>query len=218
MVLREKKPMVFSMSDTAASGGYLIAMTGDPIVAEASTLTGSIGIVYGKLNLKGLYDKLGVRKEIISRGPLSAMDSDYGSYTPQERARVQALMQDFYGKFVDHVALARKMTPEAVDQVAQGRVWTGEQAQRQGLVDEIGGFPQALEILKKKAGIAPGAGVELIEFPRRKSLIEVLAARIQRGEASLPIELGDWLAQWERLQELSRSPWWARLPWEFGFR
>ena len=217
MALREKKPIVFSMSDTAASGGYLIAMTGDPIVAEASTLTGSIGIVYGKLNLKGLYDKLGVRKEIIRRGPLSAMDSDYGSYTPQERARVQELMQDFYGKFLAHVAEARKMTPEEVDRVAQGRVWTGEQAHRHQLVDEIGGVPQALEILRKKAGISPEAGIELVEFPRRKSLLEIVVNRLQQGEARLPAELGEWLGRWERLQELSRSPWWARLPWEFGF-
>ena len=218
MALWEKKPIVFSMSDTAASGGYLIAMTGDPIVAEASTLTGSIGIVYGKLNLKGLYDKLGVRKEIIRRGPLSAMDSDYGSYTPQERARVQALMQDFYGKFLAHVAEARKMTPEEVDRVAQGRVWTGEQAHRNKLVDEVGGVPRALELLRQKAGIPPEAGIELVEFPRRKSLLEIVVNRLQRGEARLPAELGEWLGRWERLQELSRSPWWARLPWEFGFR
>ncbi|MBI4464487.1 MAG: signal peptide peptidase SppA [Acidobacteria bacterium] len=216
--LRQKKPVVFSLSDTAASGGYLIAMTGDPLVAEATTLTGSIGIVYGKLNLKGLYDKLGVRKEIIRRGPFSAMDSDYGSYTPQERERVRALMQDFYGKFLAHVAEARKMTPEEVYREAQVLVWTGEQAQRNRLVDDIGGLPRALEILREKAGIAPEASVELVEYPRKKSLWEVLISRIQAEQVRLPVNLGDWMAQWERFQELSQHPAWARLPWEFDFR
>ena len=95
VLLREKKPVVISMSDTAASGGYYIAMTGDPIVAEPGTITGSIGIVYGKMNLKGFYDKVGIHKEIISRGDFARMDSDYASYTPQERERVRALMKDF---------------------------------------------------------------------------------------------------------------------------
>ena len=101
--LRKKKPMVISMSDTAASGGYYMAMTGDPIVAEPGTITGSIGIVYGKLNLKGFYDKIGIPKEILSRGKFAAMDSDYANYTPEERERVRGLMGDFYNKFLGKV-------------------------------------------------------------------------------------------------------------------
>ena len=144
MLLREKKPVVISMSDLGASGGYYMAATGDPIVAQPGTLTGSIGIIYGKLNLKGLYDKIGVQKEIIRRGPYSAMDSDYGPYTPAERERVRALMDDFYQDFVAKVADARKMSVEDVDKIAQGRVWTGEQAKERGLVDELGGLAPAL--------------------------------------------------------------------------
>ncbi|MBI3895400.1 MAG: signal peptide peptidase SppA [Acidobacteria bacterium] len=216
--LRKKKQMVISMSDAAASGGYLIAMTGDPVVAESATLTGSIGIIYGKLNLKGFYDKIGVNKEIISRGKFATLDSDYGPYTPEQRQRVQALMEDFYRKFLAKVAAARKMTPEAVDQVARGRVWTGEQAHRQGLVDELGGLERALELLKEKAGLRPDARVEIVEYPKRKSLLELIFGRIQRRDAALPAGLARWLFEWQLLERLSQRPLWTRMPYVFEFR
>ncbi len=216
--LHDKKPMVFSMSDTAASGGYYIAMTGDPIVAEPGTLTGSIGIVYGKLNLKGLYDKLGISKEIISRGRFSNMDSDYGPYSPAERERVRGLMNDFYQDFIRKVGTARKMTPEEVDRIAQGRVWTGEQAQQNGLVDELGGYDRALELLKQKAGIAASAPVELVEFPKRKSLWELLLNRAGAEQTHLPSILARWLAQWKQLESMASRPLWAWLPVSFEFR
>jgi protease-4 len=218
MKLREKKPIVISMSDLAASGGYLIAMTGDPVVAERTTLTGSIGIIYGKLNMKGLYDKLGIRKEIISRGKFANLDSDYGPYSADERARVQALMEDFYGKFIDKVAVARKMTPEEVDSVARGRVWTGEQALEHGLVDELGGLERALEILKEKTGLARDAAVELVEFPRRKSLMELVVEHIQGEDTAIPSALSRWLMDWRWLDSLSSSPYWARVPYTIQFR
>jgi protease-4 len=217
-LLREKKPLVFSMSDTAASGGYYLAMTGDPIVAEPGTLTGSIGIIFGKLNLKGFYDKLGIYKEVIPRGQFSRMDSDYGPYSPQERERVRALMNDFYQDFIQKVGTARKMTPEEVDRLAQGRVWTGEQAQQNGLVDEIGGFSRALELLKEKAGIAASAHVELVEFPRRKSLWELVLSRAEGDEARLPAPLTRWLFEWRHLEAMAGSPLWAWLPVTFEFR
>ncbi|MBI3934254.1 MAG: signal peptide peptidase SppA [Acidobacteria bacterium] len=224
-LLSEKKPLVFSMSDTAASGGYYLAMTGDTIVAEPSTLTGSIGIVYGKLNLKGLYDKLGINKEVIARGKYSGMDSDYGSYTPQERQRVHQLMDTFYKDFVKKVATARKMTPEDVDKVAQGRVWTGDQAKQNGLIDEIGGFPRALALLKQKANIPAEESVELVEFPKRKTLFELILSRADGGTVRgifggvrLPTPLSEWLAGWSQLESLAQRPLWALLPATFTFR
>jgi protease-4 len=217
-LLREKKPVVFSMSDTAASGGYYLAMTGDSIVAEPGTLTGSVGIIYGKLNLKGFYDKLGIYKEVIPRGAFSRMDSDYGPYSPEERERVRALMSDFYQDFIAKVAAARKMTPEEVDRLAQGRVWTGEQARQNGLVDETGGFDRALELLKEKAGIPASAHVELIEFPQRKPLWELLLSRAEGGEARLPAPLSRWLFEWRHLEAMASSPLWAWLPVRFDFR
>ena len=218
VLLREKKPVVISMSDTAASGGYYIAMTGDPIVAEPGTITGSIGIVYGKMNLKGFYDKVGIHKEIISRGDFARMDSDYNSYTPQERERVRALMKDFYDKFLARVGAARNMTPEAVDQLAQGRVWTGEQAQQNGLIDELGGFARAMELLKEKAGIRPGAPVELIEYPKRKSLFQVVLNRVRGQALGLPAGLSDWLSRWRRLESMAATPLWAWMPYAVEFR
>jgi len=218
MLLREKKQVVISMSDLAASGGYYMAATGDPIVAQPETLTGSIGIIYGKLNLKGLYDKIGVQKEIIRRGPYSAMDSDYGPYTPAERERVQFLMNDFYQDFVDKVADARGMTPEAVDQIAQGRVWTGEQAKDNGLVDELGGLDTALGILKERAGIDPDAKVDLIEYPRRKSLIEMVVERLEEENVRASIEAWTGLAvPWKQIERLFPSPIWARMPYAVEF-
>ena len=221
ILLRKQKPLVLSMSDTAASGGYYIAATGDPIVAEAGTVTGSIGIVYGKLNLKGLYDKLGVSKDIISRGKFSGMDSDYGPYSPEERERVRALMDDFYKNFLAKVGEARKMPPEAVDRVAQGRVWTGEQARGNGLVDELGGLDTALRILKKKAGIRPDARIELVEYPKRKSLLELLLNRARQGDEESSLTLPQWAAgvlAWKRLERMFPNPFWARLPYAFDFR
>jgi len=217
-LLSEKKPLVFSMSDTAASGGYYLAMTGDPIVAEPGTLTGSIGIVYGKLNLKGLYDKLGINKEVIARGKFTGLSSDYGSYTPQERERVRQLMSAFYQDFVKKVAAARKMTPEKVDAIAQGRVWTGTQAKENGLVDEIGGFPRALTLLKAKANIPAGDSVELVEYPRRKSLWELILSRADGGTVQLPAPLSRWLADWSALESLAERPLWALLPATFTFQ
>ena len=218
VLLREKKPVVISMSDTAASGGYYIAMTGDPIVAEPGTITGSIGIVYGKMNLKGFYDKVGIHKEIISRGDFARMDSDYDSYTPQERERIRALMKDFYDKFLARVGAARNMTPEAVDQLAQGRVWTGEQAQQNGLIDELGGFARAMELLKEKAGIRPDAPVELVEYPKRKSLFQLVLSRVRGQALGLPAGLSDWLAQWRRLESMAATPLWAWMPYTFEFQ
>jgi len=229
-LLREKKPLVFSMSDVAASGGYYLAMTGDPIVAEPGTLTGSIGIVYGKLNLKGFYDKLGINKEVIARGKFSGLDSDYGSYTPEERQRVRQLMDNFYQDFVKKVATARKMAPEDVDKIAQGRVWTGEQAKENGLIDEVGGFPRALELVKQKAKIPLTESVELVEFPKRKSLFALIISRAERGEvrgifggelrlpAPLSRQFARMLADWSQLESLAQRPLWTRLPATFTFR
>jgi protease-4 len=216
--LSDEKPVVFSMSDAAASGGYYLAMTGDPIVAEPSTLTGSIGIIYGKLNLKGLYDKLGIHKERIARGRFSGLDSDYGSYTPEERERVRGFMNEFYTGFITKVAAARNMKPEEVDRIAQGRVWTGEQALKNGLVDEIGGFQRALELVKEKAGIPAADSVQLVEFPRRKTIIELLLSRASQAQARTAVLLEAVPSEWQRLEAIASSSMWAVMPAQIDLR
>src|SRR5260221_3620566 len=119
-VLSSKKPVVISMSDLAASGGYFIAMTGDPVVAYANTLTGSIGAFYGRVNLKGLYDKIGLKKEILSRGKFARIDSEYGPLSPEVRDKLQREIEAFYKGFVDRVADSRKRKYDEAEPLAQG--------------------------------------------------------------------------------------------------
>ena len=131
-LLRQKKPVVISMSDTAASGGYYIAMTGDPILAYPGTLTGSIGVVYGKPDLHGLYDKLGITKEMLTRGRFADLDSDYKPLDEAGLAKLREGIDESYRQFVTKVAEARHRTFAQIEPVAQGRVWLGSQAKATG--------------------------------------------------------------------------------------
>jgi protease IV len=171
-LLRDKKPLVISMSDYAASGGYYVAMTGDPILAYPNTLTGSIGILYGKVNLRGLYDKLGIQKEILIRGKNAAVDSSYGPMTPEARAKLRAGLEEFYRGFVSKAAASRKKKYEEMEPLAQGRVWLGSQARQQGLVDDIGGIDRAIAMVKERAKIAATDKVRLMPYPPKRSFWE----------------------------------------------
>ena len=174
--LREEKPVIVSMSDVAASGGYYIAMADSPVLAYPGTTTGSIGVVYGKFNLRGLYDQLGVNKEIITRGRYAASLSDYRGFSPEERAKARESVKIFYDTFVRKVATSRGRTWEEIDELAQGRVWTGSQAHANGLVDELGGFDRAIEMAKEAAGLDPDGGVTLVPYPEPKKFLELLLA------------------------------------------
>jgi protease IV len=171
-LLRDKKPMVISMSDAAASGGYYVSMTGDPILAYPNTITGSIGIIYGKLNLRGLYDKLGVSKEILTRGRNAAIDSTYTPLTPEARAKLRSGLDEFYRGFVTKAAASRNKKYDEMEALAQGRVWLGWQARQQGLVDELGGIDSAINAVKRKAKIAAGEKIRLVPFPPKRSFWE----------------------------------------------
>ncbi len=214
--LRKKKPLVISMSDVAASGGYYIAATGDPIVADRGTITGSIGVVAGKLNIRGLYDKLGITKEVVTRGPYALLDSEYHSYSPQEYQRIQKLAQDMYQEFLRKVAAARKMKVEDVDAIAQGRVFTGEQAKRKGLVDELGGLMRAVEVAKEKAGIARDQRVQLVPFPPPRTLFELLLERSQN--ASMQLEVPESLRALLALRLFNSGRPLALMPFRLEFR
>jgi protease-4 len=175
--LSKKKPVLISMSDLAASGGYFIAMTGDPVLAYSNTLTGSIGVFFGKVDLRGLYDKIGLKKELLTRGRFAAIDSEYKPLTPEEREKVQKEIQVFYRGFVERVAAGRKRPYDQVEPLAQGRVWLGSQAKMNGLVDEIGGLDRAVEMIKQRTNIAASEQVSLVTYPPRRSLLEVLLNR-----------------------------------------
>ena len=175
MRLKEVKPLIVSMGDVAGSGGYYIAVPAHIIIAEPGTITGSIGVIGGKYSLKGLYDKIGVHKEIIKRGKHADFYTDYGDYPPEERAIVRQQIAEIYDDFVEKVAEARDMTKEEVDGIARGRIWTGKQALENGLVDELGGLDLALSIARKKAGLEKRE-VELIRLPRENWLTRWVTA------------------------------------------
>ena len=173
--LKETKPLIVSMGDVAGSGGYYIAVPADVIIAEPGTITGSIGVIGGKYSLKGLYDKIGVHKEIIKRGKNADFYTDYGDYPPEKRAIVRQQINEIYDDFIKKVADARDMTTEEVDCIARGRIWTGKQALENGLIDELGGLDLALRVARKKAGLEKQE-VELVRLPRENWLTRWVAA------------------------------------------
>ena len=175
--LSRKKPVVISMSDLAASGGYFIAMSGDPIVAYPNTLTGSIGVLMVKPNLHGLYDKLGLKLQTLSRGRYADLESTSKPMDDAARAKFTESLNQFYKSFVTRVADGRHRQYADIDQLAQGRVWLGEQAKQNGLVDQLGGLDRAVEMIRAKAQIPQGTRIELVPYPRRRSLLEVLLSR-----------------------------------------
>jgi protease-4 len=174
LLTRNHKPVVASMSDLAASGGYYIAMPADVIVAQPGTLTGSIGVVVGKFVLGGTFGKLGLNVEAVTRGRFAQLASPLRPFNAEERAKVEEQMQATYDLFVEKAAQSRHTTPERIDAIAQGRVWTGRQAKQVGLVDELGGLMRAVAIAKQRAKIAPDREVEIVVYPPRKSFYELV--------------------------------------------
>src|SRR5882724_7925860 len=176
-MLSKKKPVVISMSDAAASGGYYMAMTGDPILAYAGTYTGSIGVVFGKPNLRGLIDKLGISVDGLSRGRYADIDSEYRPLTPDGRAKLRAGIDESYRDFVAKVSEARKRPFGQVEPLAQGRVWLGGQALERGLVDELGGIDRAIDLVKERAKIGKQEKVTIVAYPPKRSIFDVAFGR-----------------------------------------
>ena len=174
---KPSRPLIASMSDLAASGGYYISMPAQVIVAQPATLTGSIGIFGGKVAIGETLAKIGVTTETVQSGRNASISSPFAPFTPEQRAKVMEYMDVFYDAFVDKAAVARRTTPAAIDAVAQGRVWTGRQARDRGLVDELGGLDAAVAIAKQRAGIPADEDVELVAYPPPRSLYEALAAQ-----------------------------------------
>lgn len=173
--LGQEKPMVVSMANVAASGGYYIAAVPDvPIVAYPGTYTGSIGVFTIRLNLRDLYNKLGITKEILSRGKFTAIESDYGPMTSAEREKLRGYVDSIYETFVNRVAEGRGDDAESIAELAEGRVWIGAQAERNGLVDSLGGYLDAVERVKEIAEIDPDETVRIVTYPERRSMLESL--------------------------------------------
>jgi len=161
----EAKPFIVSMAGVAGSGGYYIACLADTILADPGTITGSIGVISGKFNFSGLYQKLGMNFQRITRGERADMMSGDRGFTEEEWTSIKAMTQEFYDTFVGQVAEGRNMTTQQVDDMGRGRVFTGSQAQKIGLVDKLGGLRLALEIARSSAGIPENRTVKYSVYP-----------------------------------------------------
>ncbi len=181
-----KKPFVVSMGDVAASGGYYIACNANRIVAQPSSVTGSIGVFMGKPVIKGLYDWLGVTNEYVMRGKNAGIFRATEKWTPEERAKMEAQTNSIYfDNFLPKVAKGRNKTVEEVNTLAQGRVWTGTQAKANGLIDEFGGLERAIDIAKELASLPADKDVRRVVFPEPRPFLEQYFGG---GEASLTAE------------------------------
>lgn len=187
------KPVVVSMGGFAASGGYYISAPGTRIFANPSTLTGSIGVFYGKADASGLLDKLGIDVEVYKTAERADADALYRPFTPVERTQLEHNLRLFYDLFLERVATGRKMKKSTVDGVGQGRVWTGEQASKNGLVDELGGLRQALAHARKLGGLPDYAPI--IELPKieRSLLGRILGVPGMDAVSATELRLRDML-------------------------
>jgi protease-4 len=214
---RRAKPVVASMGDYAASGGFYVAMGADAIVAEPATITGSIGVFSGKLSLRGLYAKLGISQETVSRGANASLFSSYEPWSEAERAKIREMNQAFYDTFVSKAAEGRKKTPAEIEAVAQGRVWTGREALDGGLVDALGGLDAAVRLARERARIPAGQDVRLVVLPEAKGFFETL---MERQEEDVQVRaLGREAASLLRWGSALSGPGpIARLPFELAVR
>lgn len=173
-IAKNKKPLIVSMSDVAGSGGYYISMAANSIVAHNTTLTGSIGVISGKFFINGLFEKLGIHIELIKKADNADLFSMQSHFTEEQKKIIEENLNEFYKVFINKAAEGRKLTPEEIDKVGRGRVWTGKQALNIKLIDMIGGLNDAIELAKKKAKIPAAEKVNLIIYPKRKSFIKAL--------------------------------------------
>jgi protease-4 len=225
---RSKKPVVASMSDTAASGGYYISMAARKIYAQPGTLTGSIGVVGGKIVLGGAENKIGLKTEIISRGAHANILSMDTPFNDSERAAWKSVMQDIYDQFLDKALMGRKsagkdMTRDALVNLAGGRIWTGRQAKNNGLVDELGTLDDAVGAAKQLAGLAKDAKTELLLLPRPRTLLDTFLeskfdSRVGLLSAGMPPELLSKLRGLDALLHLQGEMAWTIMPYRVDVR
>ena len=224
-----EKPIVASMGDVAASGGYYISMGADRIFAEPGTITGSIGVVGGKLAMKGLYEKLGIATESISRGDNSGIFSTTLKFSPSERKVIEKMMHDVYAQFTAKAAKGRDMELAELEKLAGGQVYTGRAAKRNGLIDEIGTLRDAIQSAKRLGGLDADEKVEIKVLPEPGNPLEALfgadmdaekeaQARLLGGLAVLAPELKGALRHAAQLRQVMREPVALILPYWFEIK
>jgi protease-4 len=203
------KPVVVSMGDVAASGGYYIAMAADVIVAQPGTLTGSIGVIMGKPVLKEAFDRIGITTDSVSVGRGANMFAPAHPFSEDDWQRINAWLDAIYRDFTQKVASGRRMTAEQVHEIARGRVWTGADAAQNGLVDELGGMAAAAEIARRRAGLP--AGAPLRTYPRVTPLDQLRPPESSESKpaAAAGLDLGvfsGWGPAWQLAARAGLSP------------
>ena len=185
-------PIVVSMGNVAASGGYFITLAADHVVARPATITGSIGVLGGKISAGDLLSRHGINSAEVSAGTNATMFSPLRPFTDGERARLSRILDEIYDDFTTRVAQRRRLSGAEIDAAARGRIWTGEDALRHGLVDVLGGFEDAISLARQSAGLEPGQKAVPTIFPKRGSPLEQLLDTIEDGDLpSLAAGLGD---------------------------
>jgi protease-4 len=228
---RCKKPVVASMSDTAASGGYYISMAARKIYADPGTMTGSIGVVGGKIVIGGLENKVGLNTEVITRGANANIFSTTHPFSDSERKAMRALMEDTYEQFLTKALAGRKkagvaMSREKLESLAGGRIWTGRQAKANGLIDELGTLDEAIAAARTMAGVPEGDQLEILQLPRPRPLLDTLLESREDAALRLPSatllrdvpELSGKLRGLDALLRLKGEPVWAVLPCRIDVR
>jgi protease-4 len=221
-----EKPIVASMGDVAGSGGYYISMGTDRILATPGTITGSIGVVGGKLAIRGLFDKVGITTETIERGKNSGLFSSSGKFTESQRKVVMNMMEDVYGQFTEKAAKGRKMPVEKLRELAGGRIYTGRQAVENGLIDQLGTLDDAINEAKKLAGLDKDAEVKIEVLPEPTNFFETLfgdldaekEVRVARGLENISPEMMDVARRAYRLRAIFKQPAAVVMPFELQIK
>jgi protease-4 len=182
------KQVVVSMGNVAASGGYIVSLAADRVIAEPATITGSIGVLAFKLLTREFWaNKLGITYDFAQTSPNADMFSNLHDYNPEEWAKFNAWLDRIYQEFTDKVAAGRNLPKETVLEIAKGRVWSGEDAKRLGLIDELGSFQRAVAVAKEKSGIPADENVQLVRFPKPKSIFDLLTGKKKQSSKDVLI-------------------------------
>lgn len=221
-----EKPIVASMGDVAASGGYYISMGTDKIVATPGTITGSIGVVGGKMAIRGLFDKVGITTETIERGKNSGLFSSSGKFTDSQRKVVLNMMEDIYGQFTEKAAKGRNMPLEKLRGLAGGRIYTGRQAKELGLIDELGTLDDAINEAKKLVGLKKDADVKIEVLPEPTNFFETLfgnmdaekEVRLGQGLERISPEMMEVARRAHRIRTIFKQPAAVVMPFDLEIR
>jgi protease-4 len=223
--IKAKKPVVASMGDIAASGGYYISMGCTKIFADEGTLTGSIGVISGKFALKGLYDKVGLSIDVLARGKNSGWMSSDQPFSASEREVMLRMMKDVYGQFTQKASQGRNLELKTLESLAGGKLYTGKMAKEQKLVDEVGTLEDAIADAKRLAGLKDDEKVERLVLPRPKALFEELFGGGAAANSKVKVDLSTFLPELaeplkaaETLRKLFEEPVLMTMPYHIRVR